>query len=281
MIRIRIPRRSAARCRLMVGGTRAKCTTTPINRPPRLPLPTRPFAIPTSPFRRPVSTSTSSFSSSSSTTHKTGTSGSRRCWHCNEPLPRSAVFCSKGKIQPTFSESTYHDVLLPEIAAEDVPFAFDVDNRALRARFLSLQTKVHPDGFARASQTEKLCADQQSSFINKGYQTLRDPLARANYLLSLHGQRIEEHDNDADPELLMDVMEARESLEEATRESEVQKVKEQNDARLNETLNALSEAFRAKDLPAAKRLATQLRYWRNIKKAADEWAPGRRVELHH
>ncbi|KNC97743.1 Fe-S protein assembly co-chaperone HscB [Spizellomyces punctatus DAOM BR117] len=213
----------------------------------------------------------------------TESTSERECWRCGAKLPRSAVFCpaERGLIQPTYDEATYYDVLLPELAPGEAKFAFDVDERLLRNKFLRLQQAVHPDGYGQKSQTEKLCAEQQSSFINKAYQVLRDPLQRAQYLLELNGVSIEEGESMNDPALLMEVLDARERLEEAHAQSEIEEIRRENEKRMEETIDQLSQAFRDRDLDAAKRLAIQLQYWVNIKKAAQEWIPGKRIEIHH
>lgn len=65
-------------------------------------------------------------------------------------------------------------------------------------------------------EQQQLAADQ-SSLVNKAFETLKDPLKRAEYLLTLRGHPINEEDTllDAQHELLMDVMEVRQQLEEA------------------------------------------------------------------
>lgn len=51
--------------------------------------------------------------------------------------------------------------------------------------------------------------------VNMAYQVLRDPLSRANYLLAQHGISAEGDDRTiSDPKFLMEVMEAREEVEE-------------------------------------------------------------------
>lgn len=67
--------------------------------------------------------------------------------------------------------------------------------------------------------------------MNKAYHTLKDPLARAKYLLELQGVEVGESDSLEDPALLMEVMEIREELDEATTEEEVAQVKETNDGK--------------------------------------------------
>ncbi|KAJ3046018.1 hypothetical protein HDV00_003766 [Rhizophlyctis rosea] len=130
-------------------------------------------------------------------------------------------------------------------------------------------------------QTEKELSEVQSSFINKAYQTLRDPLARAKYLLSQVDMKVEESSSLEDPELLMEVLEARELLEEATSEEEMGEVAKQNDERLQETISELSDAFAAGNMDRARDLTVRLQYWTNIKRAIQEWEPGKRVELKH
>lgn len=72
-------------------------------------------------------------------------------------------------------------------------------------------------------------AQLQSSVINKAYNTLKNPLTRAQYILEQNGYKINESDSLSDPELLMEVMEFREELEEVTSEKELVPLKERND----------------------------------------------------
>ena len=68
-----------------------------------------------------------------------------------------------------------------------LPARYQLDTQALSLRFQDLQRQYHPDKFASGSQAEQLAAVQQSATINQAWQTLRHPLMRAEYLLSLHG----------------------------------------------------------------------------------------------
>jgi molecular chaperone HscB len=81
-------------------------------------------------------------------------------------------------------------------------------------------------------QGDQVYAQQQSSLANKAYSTLKEPLSRANYMLELLGAPIHETESLNEPELLMEVMEARELLEEAQTEDEVQDLKNVNDGKL-------------------------------------------------
>ena len=64
---------------------------------------------------------------------------------------------------------------------------FKVDKAALSARYQTLQKAFHPDKFANASERERRLNLQQAAQVNSAFQTLKDPLTRARYLLELKG----------------------------------------------------------------------------------------------
>jgi molecular chaperone HscB len=95
-----------------------------------------------------------------------------------------------------------------------LPQTYQVDPTALAERYRELQRVIHPDRFAHASDREKRLSMQGAAHINQAYQTLKDPIGRARYLLSLHGIDIEgQSRTHRDPEFLMEQMELREELE--------------------------------------------------------------------
>jgi molecular chaperone HscB len=90
-----------------------------------------------------------------------------------------------------------------------------IDLEDLEQRFHSLSWKLHPDNFVRASEEERQLSLDRSSQLNDAYRTLRDPVARVEYLLSLAGMRKEgQKKQQAPPELLEEVFELNESLDE-------------------------------------------------------------------
>ena len=68
-----------------------------------------------------------------------------------------------------------------------LPERFGIDTAELDRAYRALQGEVHPDRFAAAAEAERRLALQSSARVNEAYQTLRDPVRRAHYLLSLHG----------------------------------------------------------------------------------------------
>lgn len=93
---------------------------------------------------------------------------------------------------------------------------FGLDPRRLDQAYRSLQAEVHPDRFAAASASERMHSMQLATQVNEAYQTLKSPLARARYLLQLHGVDTQEDTNTSMPAtFLMQQMEWREAIEEA------------------------------------------------------------------
>ena len=90
---------------------------------------------------------------------------------------------------------------------------FDVDEKALEEAYVLLQKQFHPDRYASLPDHERRAATQWSMRINEGYQTLKDQLARAIYLLSIRGVELEENPS-LPSDFLMTQMMLRESLEE-------------------------------------------------------------------
>lgn len=92
---------------------------------------------------------------------------------------------------------------------------FSVDLKQLAERFQAIQKSVHPDRFAHASSQEQLLAVKKSTAVNDAYQTLKNPIKRAEYILSLRGVEIpSEQVTFSDNMFLMRQMELREMLAE-------------------------------------------------------------------
>src|SRR5512139_3393566 len=64
---------------------------------------------------------------------------------------------------------------------------YRLDPARLDERFRALQADVHPDRFGTADETARRLAHQSSARVNEAYRTLKDPVERARYLLSLRG----------------------------------------------------------------------------------------------
>ncbi|KAF1935255.1 Co-chaperone Hsc20 [Clathrospora elynae] len=157
---------------------------------------------------------------------------------------------------------------------------FTVDLSALKKEFLQLQSRAHPD---LHPQADKKRAEALSARINEAYKTLQNPLLRAQYLLSLRGIEVAEDETAKveDPELLMQVLDARERIEEVEREEDLGELRNENEGRIAESEGVIERAFGEDDLPAAMREAVKLRYWVNIRESIGDWEKGVPIVLQH
>ncbi|KAF9152549.1 hypothetical protein BG015_005106 [Linnemannia schmuckeri] len=203
----------------------------------------------------------------------------RPCWKCSTPVPYLALQCTNPdcKVVQTLAPGVnYFEIL--GLSPEP---CYDVDLKDLRLKFFKIQQLIHPDSYSQNTNGDQVYAQQQSSLANKAYSTLKEPLSRANYMLELLGAPIHESESLNEPELLMEVMEARELLEEAQTEDEVQELKNVNDARIKDTVEGLSKAFKGQDLEQAKTLAIELQYWIRIQNVIRDWVAGHPIVADH
>jgi molecular chaperone HscB len=73
-----------------------------------------------------------------------------------------------------------------------LPQHLHLDLAALEKTFYAQSRKLHPDRFANSPLEAQQAALAASSQLNDAYRTLRDPIARTEYLLSLQGIQLEE-----------------------------------------------------------------------------------------
>ncbi|MGA8143155.1 MAG: Fe-S protein assembly co-chaperone HscB [Candidatus Acidiferrales bacterium] len=130
------------------------------------------------------------------------------CWSCKTAI-RGGHFCPAcGKIQPLPPGADY-------FAFFALPQKLTIDPATLEEQFHKLSWKLHPDNFMRASEEERNLSLERSSQLNDAYRTLREPIARIEYLLLRLGLRKEgATKQQAPPELLEEVFELNESLDE-------------------------------------------------------------------
>ena len=104
-----------------------------------------------------------------------------------------------------------------------LPERFRFDPAMLDSAYHALQGEVHPDRHAAASATEQRIALQSSARVNEAYRALKDPVARAQYLLSLHGVDAFDETNTALPFAFLErQLERRESAETAMADGDAQ-----------------------------------------------------------
>lgn len=177
------------------------------------------------------------------------------CWSCKGPVSTRALFCSVcGAVQgPGVTDHFQRLGLRP---------GFDLDQALLERQYFGFQRRLHPDRFASRSPKERALSQQQATALNEAYETLKDPLRRSAYLLDLLGRPVNltACGTIADPELLMEQMEKREAIAEASTLDEIVRLSAEADREVLACQCHISAAFNAPDLDRAAHLTIRLKY---------------------
>lgn len=89
-----------------------------------------------------------------------------------------------------------------------------MDMEALSRHYRDIQSSIHPDRFVAGGEREQRIAVQTAAFVNEAYHCLKNPLARAEYLLQLQGYDMNnEARTHRDTAFLLEQMALREQLE--------------------------------------------------------------------
>lgn len=164
-----------------------------------------------------------------------------------------------------------------------LPRHLNVDTAALEKTFYSQSRKLHPDRFVGRPQAEQEAALRASSRLNDAYRTLKDPIARTEYLLELEGIHLEEQSRAATdaakaagtqkkqiapPDLLEEAFELNMQLE----EMRMAKKMGEDDPQLRNDLLAAKATFDAKMSETNADLQTLWSQWDTALDASDSAA---------
>lgn len=189
-----------------------------------------------------------------------------KCWSCGAPVAEGQPFCNAcGKVQPP-QQANY-------FAMFGLPLKVHIDAAALEKQFYRLSRKLHPDLHARASAQEQSWSLSQASLLNDAYRTLKQPVERTKYLLTLQGVELEDPrtGSGAQPakvpaDLLEEVFELNMQLEEMRQN---QKMGE-DDPQLRKDLDAAKTRFTAQLNELDEQMGSQWSAWDAALDASDE-----------
>jgi molecular chaperone HscB len=127
------------------------------------------------------------------------------CWNCGTGAP--GRFCPACKALQAPATDYFEFFELPRKLSLDV--------KDLEKRFYALNRQLHPDLFSRKSPREQEYSLESTAILNDAYRVLKEPIARALYVLKLGGfDTGEQTTKDVPPELLEEVFELNMALEE-------------------------------------------------------------------
>lgn len=157
----------------------------------------------------------------------------------------------------------------------DLTVSFDINPELLAERFRNMQRLVHPDRYAAGSEQEKRMAVQLAARINDAYQSLKDPLQRARYMLQLADVLIDDEKNTGlDPIFLAQQMEKREQLAEIKETTDplagLHQLEQQAQRDENELLVSVGAAFARPGELLSKDIVALVKKLQFVRKLHDE-----------
>jgi molecular chaperone HscB len=158
-----------------------------------------------------------------------------------------------------------------------LPVDFIVDGQALAERYRELQRVIHPDRYANASEQERRLSIQGASLVNEAYETLKDPIARAGYLLTLHGVEMDAlQETTQDMAFLMEQMELREELAEFRSQADPYAAVLDLSGRINKQIKTLVgqmalqfESATPSQLEAAREILRKMRFLQKLRRETE------------
>jgi len=205
------------------------------------------------------------------------------CWSCEREAGQGVLCAHCRAVQPPDEGADAFAVL-------GVPVAYGVDLAAAEAAFKQLSRQVHPDRFAKADPRARKAALGRTVQLNDAWKTIKDPVARAEHMLTRAGVDIGRGDHDisgmktrevmAPPAFLLEVLELNDELSAAKRQGDSVKVAfmaEEMRGKVAETMQLIAarlEAGTPEDLQAAARAVVALRYQKRFLDSAEGSGPG-------
>jgi len=197
-----------------------------------------------------------------------GKEAGRACWSCGDVKPSFCFLCKRcNKVQPpeyAVSDGKYvcHYELLGMM-----PPRFDVDTQQLDANYRELMMALHPDKHGASTPAEQEFVSTHSANLSEAHRVLKDPVKRASYLLELLGMPgLQEEERVSDMSLMMEMLEADETVEEAEGPSDPQllEVHSRYQQRFEEARDGLYDLFRRERFDLVKESLLRLQMYQRL-----------------
>ena len=212
----------------------------------------------------------------------TSTTDTNLCLSCGKPTAGQLACGGCGVATsppPVEGEGDYFSLF-------GLPRRLALDPGDLAARYYALSRRFHPDLWQDRPPAERQASVRATALVNSAYRTLKDPVRRGLYWLSLHGESLGRDNERVPPELASLVFDVQEKLEElragragndgAAAEREVREIREDLRARLAAFGTRLENNFRRDDaagsagLAETKAILSELHYVRTLLRDVDK-----------
>lgn len=197
------------------------------------------------------------------------------CWSCQKEAGTAPLCAACGALQPPDDHADLFAVL-------GQPARYAVDLAAVEAAYKDLSRQVHPDRYATADPRARRASLARTVQLNLAWRTIKDPIRRAEYLLTRAGidlggkqpapgsEERRTQEVGAPPAFLLEILELNDELAAARRAGDSVKVAfmaEEMRGRAAEALKKIAEGLdggvRARLEEAARELIA-LRYYQRF-----------------
>ncbi|KAK4380666.1 hypothetical protein RND71_002528 [Anisodus tanguticus] len=181
------------------------------------------------------------------------------CWNCCNGVSSSMMpflVCSDcGSVQPVDQSVDYFHIF-------GLEKKYDIEGENLERKYKDWQRKLHPDLVHTKSQKEREYAAEQSARVIDAYRTLTDPLSRAIYILKLEGVHVDEEEKIDDVELLTEMLEIRETVEEAADSQALKQIQGQIQGKYEQSSISFADALQSRKYEEALAAIRKMTYYK-------------------
>ncbi|KAJ8565215.1 hypothetical protein K7X08_007791 [Anisodus acutangulus] len=165
------------------------------------------------------------------------------CWNCcngvSSNLTPFLVCGACGSVQHVDQSVDYFHIF-------GLEKKYGIEGENLERKYKDWQRKLHPDLVHTKSQKEREYAAEQSARVIDAYRTLTDPLSRAIYILKLEGVHVDEEEKIDDIELLTEMLEIRETVEEAADTRALKQIQGQVQGKFEQSSISFADALQSR-----------------------------------
>jgi Fe-S protein assembly co-chaperone HscB len=141
---------------------------------------------------------------------------------------------------------------------------YNIDQKLLQTQYFVLQAKHHPD--RSRNELERRENLEYSMLINEAFKILQDDYLRAEYLLKIKGELIDDNKlkNLLSPDQLEEILENYELIEITQDLSQLHELQHDKSEDCQKLVLKLEQAFKANNLKQALDLTARLKYLTNL-----------------
>lgn len=181
------------------------------------------------------------------------------CWNCCNGVSSNTtpflVCTACGCIQPVNHSVDYFQIFALEKN-------YEIEGENLERKYKDWQRKLHPDLVHTKSQKEREYAAEQSARVIDAYRTLTDPLSRAIYILKLEGVHVDEEEKIDDVELLTEMLELRETVDEAADSQALKQIQGQIQGKYEQSSISFADALQSRKYEEALAAIRRMTYYK-------------------